>query len=727
MTSATVPLRLALVGNPNSGKTTVFNALTGARHKVANYPGVTVERREGRLSDDDGTEILLLDLPGTYSLSAHSEDERIACQAVLAENPDVVIAVVDASNLARNLYLAVQLMELGVRMVIALNMVDALEAQGGRIEAAVLERALALPVVPTVGPKRIGTRQVVEQAKRIAKLPKPLPLQVDYGFEAEREIGKLTKAVEADGQLVGDRTARWTAIQLLSRDEATMAFVRESARDARAVLDATTRAAHAIEEAADVDIDVLLIGRRYALADTLVAQALHYGPDQIKPWSEKIDSVVTHRLLGLPIFLAILWGIFQIVFNLGQYPMDWITTLFEWGGDLAGRVLPTGMGRSIVQEALFGGVASVLVFLPQILLLFFCIGLLEDSGYMARAAFLIDRLMRRLGLHGKSLIPLLIGFGCNIPGIMAARTLDNRRDRLVTILVSPLMNCSARLTVHTLLAAAFFTPVVAGQVLFSIYMIGAGLAIGCALLFRKTLFRGLSSPFLMEMPPYRMPSPRSIFLQMADRAGAYLKKAGTILLLFSVIIWFLCHFPRADAKYYLADGTPTAEAIHRSAAGRIGGWIAPLLKPIGLDNWKIGIALVAGTVAKEMIVATLGTAYSAEDGGDPKAHTADAKAGADAQTGPDPRAGAEARTGVDDEDNALRRQLQADPTMNPLRGYVLMIFVLLYIPCITTMAILKRETNSWRWPLFTIGYISALAYVLCLIVYHGGRALGLGV
>jgi len=706
MSSTTAPLRLALVGNPNSGKTTVFNALTGARHKVANYPGVTVERREGRLRADSGSDVLLLDLPGTYSLSAHSEDERVACQAVLAEHPDVVVAVVDASNLARNLYLVVQLMELGVRLVVALNMVDAVEAQGGRVDATTLERALDIPVVPTVGTKRIGTADVLARAEQMARRSKPLPLQVDYGVETEQEILRLSRVIETDPALLGERTARWIALQLLGRDEATLAFVQETAKDSRAILDATETAARAIEEATGTDIDVLLIGRRYALADQLVSQAMHAAELPVKPWSERLDSVLTHRVLGLPIFLLILWGIFQIVFTLGQYPMDWIDAAFAWGGEMTGRLLPTGIVQSVIQEALFGGVAAVLVFLPQILLLFFCIGLLEDSGYMARAAFLIDRLMRRLGLHGKSLIPLLVGFGCNIPGIMAARTLDNRRDRLVTILVSPLMNCSARLTVHTLLAAAFFAPAVAGQVLFSIYLIGAVLAIGCALLFRKTLFRGLSSPFLMEIPPYRVPSIRSIFLQMADRSGAYLKKAGTILLAFSVGIWVLCHFPRADAKHYRPDGQPTAEAIRQSFAGQIGGLIAPLLKPIGLDNWKIGIALVAGTAAKEMIVATLGTAYSAEDAGDATAHTPE--------------------RGADEETTVLRRHLQADPRMNPLRGYVLMVFVLLYIPCITTMAIVRRETNSWRWPLFTIAYVTTLAYVLCLIIYHGGVALGLG-
>jgi ferrous iron transport protein B len=710
MTNRSV-LRLALVGNPNSGKTTLFNALTGARQKVANYPGVTVERREGRIVREGHPDIVVLDLPGTYSLCAHSEDEKVACEAVLIEHPDVVVAVVDATNLTRNLYLVIQLLELGVRLVVALNMVDAAQAQGGRVDAAVLERNLGVPVVPTIGPRRIGITELIQRVEELARTPKPIPLQLDYGLEAEKHIEALTRKLESEGKGVWNSPERWVALQLLGRDEATLSALSERSAHAPAIIEALEQSAAALQRETGADVDTLLIGGRYRLAEKMAMAVIHRGEGTIPPFTDRLDSVLTHRFLGLPIFLVILWAIFQITFYFGQFPMDWIDTGFSWLGERVGGMLPPGIWSSLIGEALFGGVAAVLVFLPQILLLFFCIGLLEDSGYMARAAFLIDRLMRRLGLHGKSLIPLLLGFGCNIPGIMATRTLDNPRDRLVTILVSPLMNCSARLTVHTLLAAAFFSPRAAGQALFSIYLLGGLLAIGSALVFRRTLFRGVSSPFLMEMPPYRLPNPQSIGLQMWDRAGKYLKKAGTILLAFSVLIWVATHYPRADSALYSEDGRPTADAIRHSAAGRFGEWLAPVLRPIGLDNWRIAVALVAGTAAKEVIIATLGTVYSAEEVAEVSAASS-----TDANVGAEP-----------EKSTALRRQLAADPTLNPLRGYVLMVFVLLYLPCITTMVIVRRETNTWRWPVFMLVYMTSLAYIFSLAAYHGGRWLGFGI
>lgn len=705
--------RLALIGNPNCGKTTIFNGLTGSRQKVANYPGVTVERREGRARRPGGREWAVLDLPGTYSLIAHSADERIACEAVLIERPDVVIAVVDATNLARNLYLVLQLLELGAPMVVALNMSDAAEAAGLRIDAAALEEALGVPVVPTVGPTREGFGELLDRAEELlerggasdspgASAPRKR-FHLDYGPEIEKPLAALTARIEAGAgleSLRGERPPRWLALQLLGGDEATLALLRERAADPAAVFEAAQRAAQAIEEATQEDLDVALIGQRYKAADAIVARVMTRAATPARGLSERLDAVFTHRWLGLPIFLFLLWLVFQATFTIGAYPMDWVDAAFSWLGERLSAGLPAGLARSIVRDAVFGGVGGVLVFVPQILLLFFFMGLLEDSGYMARGAFLVDRLMRKLGLHGKSLIPLLLGFGCNIPGIMAARTLDTRRDRLVTILVSPMMNCSARLVVHTLLAAAFFPPRAAGHALFAIYLLGSLLAVGTAVLLRRTLFRGAPSPFVMEMPPYRFPSLRSVAAQMTERAAMYLKKAGTILLVFSILIWALCQFPRSEASHYDAEGRPTAEALRRSAAGRAGEAVAPALRPLGLDDWKIAIALMTGVVAKEVVVSSLGTVYSASD------------------------ADLEAMTGEDD--TALRERLAADPAMNPLRAFTLMVFVLLYVPCITTMAIMRRETNSWKWPVFSIVYLTSLAYLLSLLVFQVGRLLGWG-
>jgi len=765
--------RLALLGNPNSGKTTVFNGLTGARRKVANYPGVTVERYEGRAQSSpspspggrEGHEWIVLDLPGTYSLSAHTDDERIACRAVIDERADVVVAVADAANLERNLYLILQLREMGARLVVALNMIDTLERRGGRIDIPALEKAIEAPVIPTVGPRRKGLPELLDRAAGVLDAPAPAPpLRIEYGAVIEAAVARIEKAIAADtglSEAIRERglPVRWAALQLLGRDEAAASIVRESASAPESLFCEIERAIEAIQQASGQDIDVLLIGRRYAIAREITARVLTCCSGQIASRSDRIDAVLTHKLAGLPIFLLILWAIFQITFTIGHYPMDWIDAGFGWLGETVTGWMPQGMIRAAIHDAVFGGVAGVLVFLPQILLLFFCLGLLEDSGYMARAAFLIDRLMRKIGLHGKSLVPLLLGFGCNIPAIMATRSLENRRDRLVTILISPMMNCSARLTVHTLLAAAFFSPAAAGHALFSIYVLGALLAIASALLFRKTIFRGEPAPFVMEMPPYRVPAVRGILLQMFERAFEYLKKAGTVLLLFSIVIWALCHFPSSSQVAQTSSSVSAsadqvgqtsrsasfsedeeesteAQALRRSFAGRLGETLAPLMRPLGLDNWKITVALISGIAAKEVIVATLGTVYSAQERADEALPPQAADSSSQLTThNPQlathnsqlanhnsPAAPADAES-----DTILRSRLAADPSLNPLRGYALMIFVLLYVPCITTMAVVRRETSSWRWPLIGIGYNTALAYLAALFVYQVGRLLGLGI
>ncbi|KYZ76246.1 ferrous iron transporter B [Anaerosporomusa subterranea] len=662
-------LTVALAGNPNCGKTTLFNNLTGARQKVGNYPGVTVEKREGFCHCRIGEPLRVIDLPGTYSLTAYSEDERVARRYIVRENPDVVANVVDASNLERNLYLTVQLLELERPSVLVLNMTDVADSRGIRVNDKILTDRLGVSVERTVGSRNLGTDELA--AALACSVCRPAqPFTLDYGPEVENAIAVLQGRLSANKL---EYPARWTAIKLLENDAEIVELV-STLPDGQSMLALAGNLRADLEQATGIDPEMLIANQRYGFVQTLILSAMAADDSDMKTTSDRIDAVLTHRIFGLPIFFGLMWLLFTMVFTFGEYPQTMIEDGFAWLGEFIGATLPDGGLKSLLVEGVIGGVGGVVVFLPNILLLFLGISILEDSGYMARAAFLMDRVMRSAGLHGKSFIPLLLGFGCNVPAIMGARTLDNPRDRLVTILVTPLMSCSARLPVYTVLIAAFFNDAIAGAVLFSIYFLGIVMAIVMAKLFRSVLFPGESEPFVMEMPPYHLPSVRSTLLHMWERAILYLKKAGTIILAVSVLVWFLTNYPGA--------------APEESYAGIIGHFFEPVLTPLGFD-WRIAVSLFAGFTAKEVLVSTLGTIYAIGANGD---------------------------TAM-----SLTQALAADPMFSPVTAYALMVFVLLYAPCLPTVAVIRRETNSWKWAGFSVIYPTLLAWVMAYAVVQIGR------
>lgn len=670
--SALAAVTVALAGNPNCGKTTLFNNLTGARQKVGNYPGVTVEKREGYCHCRIGAPLRVVDLPGTYSLTAYSEDERVARRYIVRDEPDVVANVVDASNLERNLYLTVQLLELGRPTVLVLNMTDVAKSRGIIIRDEVLSRELGIPVQRTVGSRNKGTDELAQSLTCSVCRP-GAPFKLDYGPQMEASIAELSKKLS---EIPIEFPVRFAAMKLIENDQEIVELIRQTPAGS-AVLQTAERLRREIEAETGSEPEMLITNQRYAFVHGLLASAVSTAGENEETTSDRIDAVLTHRVFGLPIFFGLMWLLFTLVFTLGEYPQTLLEDAFAQLGEIIGALLPDGGLKSLLVEGVIGGVGGVVVFLPNILLLFLGISLLEDSGYMARAAFLMDRVMRSAGLHGKSFIPLLLGFGCNVPAIMGTRTLDNPRDRLVTILVSPLMSCSARLPVYAVLISAFFDDRIAGAVLFSIYFLGIVMAIVMAKLFRSVLFPGVSEPFVMEMPPYRLPSAKSTLIHMWERALLYLKKAGTIILAVSVLVWFLTNYPGAEPE--------------TSYAGTIGRMLEPMLLPLGFD-WKIGVSLLAGFSAKEVLVSTLGTIYTIGDGTDAVL--------------------------------TLTQALAADPSFSPLTAYALMVFVLLYAPCLATVAVIRRETNSWKWAGFSIIYPTILAWLMSYAVIQIGHLLG---
>jgi len=701
-------ITIALAGNPNSGKTTIFNNLTGSRQHVGNYPGVTVERKEGYLKYRD-YEVKVIDLPGTYSLTAYSPDEVVARNVIIYDKPDLIVNVVDASNIERNLYLTAQLKELEIPIILVLNMIDVAEANGLKFDYNLLSNLIGLPIVKTIGTKNQGTEsilnsviQVIEGRLNVGERP------IKYNPHIETEITRIQNLLLFCNQddkgkklekLFPLRLARWIAIKLLENDREVRQKI-STLPDAAIILKQVNKSRAALIKQSNDDPEMLIVDGRYAFIRGACQEALTYTQMDRITLTEKIDKILLNRVVGLPIFLAIMWMLFQLTFTLGAPPMNWLEAGFSFLGNLAEEFLPDGLIKSLIIDGIISGVGGVVTFLPNIVLLFLGIALLEGTGYMARAAFLMDKIMHKVGLHGKSFVPMLTGFGCNVPAIMATRTLENENDRLVTMLITPLMSCGARLPVYTLLTTAFFPVEMAGNILFSIYLIGIILAIGMAKLFRTFLLPGKSEAFVMELPSYKLPTLKSVLLQMWERAWLYLKKAGTIILAASIVIWALFTFPSVD-KMGNEFATPSMQ-MENSYAGQIGKTVEPVIKPLGLD-WRSGIALIAGFSAKEVVVSTLGTLYSMEnidslEEGD-KYHAL----------------------------QSFAEKAREKSGYTPLNAYVLMLFTLIYVPCMATVAVFKKETNSWKWPAFMVGYTTILAWIVCFVVYQGGRWLGIGV
>ncbi len=700
-------LNVALAGNPNSGKTSVFNALTGLRHKVGNYPGVTVEHVVGSFQLD-GRDALVTDLPGAYSLSARSEDERIARDVLLGHEPgvarpDILVIVVDASTLVRNLYFTTQLLETGVPTVVALNMIDVAEKAGRPVDAPALEAALGVPVVPVIARTGEGIddlRAALPNA-RVASQHMQLPDAADAAMDA-------VVTVLASAAIVPGGSERSEALRLLTDADLDDPIIEQGGAPLR---DAVVAGRDAME-AAGLDREALEAEHRYAFcmaaAKDVLTKPVQEGPGA----SERADRVLTHPVLGPVIFLVLMALIFQAVYEWAGPFMD----LIEEGVGLVSGWVAGALGPGMLTDLLVGGVitgiGNVIIFLPQICILFLLLTILEDLGYLARAAFLIDRLMKGFGLQGKAFVPLMSSFACAIPGIMAARTIESRRDRMVTILVAPLMSCSARLPVYALMIGAFIPPAYQGLTLLGMYLLSIGVALVAAWVLRKTMFRGESSSFLLELPSYKLPTIGSVLRTVWMRGKVFVKEAGTIILAISIILWVLAYFPRNEAIAVQADmriaaGEPEEEVelwrqaaqSEQSYAGRMGKAIEPVIEPLGFD-WKIGVGLVASFAAREVLVSSLGIVYGVGE--------------------------------ADEESIPLRERLQADtkpdgsPSFTWLTALSLMVFFVLASQCMSTLAIVKRETNSWRWPIFMFTYMTILAYVGSLIVYQGGRALGWG-
>ncbi|MBF0490361.1 MAG: ferrous iron transport protein B [Candidatus Omnitrophica bacterium] len=678
---------VGLCGNPNAGKTCIFNALTGSHQHVGNYAGVTVEQKEGTVHYG-GYEIKVVDLPGTYSLTAYSIEEVVARDFILRE-PDVVINIIDSTNLERNLYLTTQLIELGARAVIALNMNDEAEHKGIMIDKKKLGELLGMPIVPTVGNRGQGMKELLGEVVAVYENKAPLSrhIHVQYGAEVEEEIQKIQTEIRKDSASVDNLSTRWLSVKLLERDNEIIKEVIATSANQEAILKQVKKSQTHIETILNDESETILADARYGFVKGVLAETYsHRAIDRVE-LSDRIDKVLTNRWLGIPILLGFLWGMFQATFTLGAYPKDLIDKVVTQFSVFVSGAMPAGLLKSLVVDGIISGVGGVVGFLPNImiLLLFFFISLFEDTGCMARAAFIMDKVMHPFGLHGKSFIPMIMGFGCNTSAMMGTRTLENKTDRLLTILINPLISCSARLPVYILLAGAFFGKN-AGNVIFGIYLTGIVLAILMGQLFRKTLFKGDAAPFVMELPPYRMPSMKSILIHMWEKGSIFLKKMGGIILAASIVIWFATAFPKATN----APGQPPVDQIEQSYAGQAGKWLEPVLKPLGF-NWKGGVALITGVAAKEIVVSTFGVLYHAED-----------------------QAGAESES--------LRNALRQD--MTPLAALSFMLFTLIYIPCASALATMYRELGSAKWTLFGIGYSLTLAWLMSFVVFQGGRLLG---
>ncbi|MEJ2232312.1 MAG: ferrous iron transport protein B [Syntrophobacterales bacterium] len=722
-------ITIALTGNPNSGKTTIFNNLTGTRQHVGNWPGVTVEKKMGTVIHN-GHRLQVVDLPGTYSLTAYSIEEIVARRFLVDLKPDVVVDIVDASNLERNLYLATQLIEMGVKLILALNMADVAEARGHEIDAESLGTLLGVPVVFTIGTKNQGMKELLDKVLEVVEDRDTVSrhIHISYGHELEKEIKKIQDVIWRDPS-VGERfSTRWLAVKLLENDAAVQERVGALGEIGKEILAQAAASRERLAEFYKDDAEMVLTEQRYGFIGGALKEVLRVSAKSKLDLSRQVDLFLTNRILGFPVFIFFIWAMFQLTFTVGAYPMEWIDAGVGWLGTVVSALLPAGLLHDLVVDGIIAGVGSVIIFLPNILILFFCIAVFEDTGYLARAAFIMDRVMHVIGLHGKSFIPLLMGFGCNAPAIMATRTLESERDRLLSILINPLISCSARLPVYILLAGTFFGAS-AGNVIFSIYALGIALAIAMGKLFSVTLFRGDIAPFVMELPPYRAPTLKSLFIHMWDRSQIFLRKMSGVILVGSILVWVLSSFPRspdlprgqavereatsasqervltvAESRQPVLPSMPEdnlkssdlnneTARLEASFLGRLGHFIQPIFAPLGFD-WRTSVAVLTGFVAKEIVVSTLGVLYAA---------------GAD----------------VNEESEALRRSLRASG-MTPLGAYTLMAFVLIYIPCLATVAVIRRETNSWKWTGFSIGYSLALAWMVSFLIYQGGRIIGLG-
>lgn len=707
-------INVALVGNPNCGKTSLFNIASGAHEHVGNYSGVTVDAKEG-FFEFQGYHFRLVDLPGTYSLSAYSPEEIYVRRHIIDETPDIIINVVDASNLERNLYLTTQLIDMNVRMVIALNMYDELEASGNTLDYHTLGGLFGVPMVPTVCRTGRGVDQlfhtligiyegsdfldkrgrvkadVMDDLKQWHQQYVPdhdfgsnleegsqanfyRHIHINHGPELERSIEAVKRAIGRNEHIRHKYSTRFLAIKLLENDK-ELADMVQALPNGEEIMTIARREEERLRKVLNEESEQAITDAKYGFITGALKETFTDNHQDTEQTTRVIDSIVTHRIWGYPIFFLFLYLMFQGTFVLGEYPMQAIEWMVDQIGSLLREYMPAGPLKDMLVDGIVGGVGGVIVFLPNILILYFCISIMEDSGYMARAAFIMDKIMHKMGLHGKSFIPLIMGFGCNVPAVLASRTIENRKSRLITMLINPLMSCSARLPVYLLLVGAFF-PHQASLVLLVIYATGILLAVLMARIFSRFLVQGDDTPFVMELPPYRMPTYRTILRHTWEKGWQYLRKMGGVILIASMVIWALGYFPRG------AEGCSVAEQQAGSYIGQIGRLMEPVLRPIGCD-WKLGIGLLSGVGAKELVVSTLGVLYA---------------------------------TPEDAEGAALSSRI----AITPLSAFCYMLFVLIYFPCIATLAAIRQESGSWKWAIFAALYTTGLAWIVTFIVYQVG-------
>jgi ferrous iron transport protein B len=714
-------IKVALVGNPNAGKTSLFNIASGAHEHVGNYGGVTVDSKEGKFKHG-GYVFRIVDLPGTYSLSAYTPEELYVRKHIVEDRPDVIINIVAASNLERNLYLTTELIDMEAPVVIALNMYDELQDAGSEFDYQALSKMIGIPMVPTVAKSGVGIEDLFDAVIRVYENKEPVVKRVHvyYGNTVENAISKLKILLEKQTNNTLLFPRRYIAVKLIEKDEEIEKYVSTLANEDKllALRDSEVKN---IEETLKEDTESVLTNARYGFVAGGLKQTLKEKTNE-SDITRIIDAAVTNKYIGFPLFFFFMWVMFECTFRLGGYPMEWIESGVTHIGNLVRGIMPDGMLKDLVVDGIIGGVGGVIVFLPNILILYAFISFMEDSGYMARAAFIMDKVMHKMGLHGKSFIPLVMGFGCNVPAILATRTIESRNSRMVTMLVNPFMSCSARLPVYLLFVGVFFKSY-ASLVLFGLYFTGILLAVISARLFKKFLFPKEDTPFVMELPPYRMPTLKAVTIHMWDKSQQYLKKMGGVILIASVIIWFLGYFPQDKEREALFNAKAASvelqyenqvagedwkneqiEAIEdqrniahqeNSYIGRVGKAIEPVMRPLGFD-WKISVSLLSGMAAKEVVVSTLGVLYT---GNSDNQETLEAR---------------------------LLSETKADsgtPAFTPLVVVSLLLFVLIYFPCVATIAAIKEESGSWKWGVFSVIYTTLLAWIVSFVVYQIGNML----
>ncbi len=685
-------INVALVGNPNCGKTSFFNFASGAHERVGNYSGVTVDAKEG-VAEYKGYRFNLVDLPGTYSLSAYSPEELYVRKQIVEKTPDVIINVIDASNLERNLYLTTQLIDMNLTVVGALNMYDELEARGDKLDTHVLGQLMGFPMVPTVFRNGRGVNDLFQTVIQVYegkfKHHEVRHIHINHGSCIEQGISEIQKFLKADDALRQRFSTRYLAIKLLENDKEAENIVGEL-KNGRQIIEARNRAAAAIKEELKEDSETAIMDAKYGF----IHGALHEtGFEEGKNkdtylMTHALDAIITHKWLGFPLFFFFLFLMFEATFTLGQYPMDWIDAGVGLLSEGVSNLLPDGPVKDMIVDGAIAGVGAVIVFLPQILILYTFISFMEDSGYMARAAFIMDKLMHKMGVHGKSFIPLIMGFGCNVPAVMATRTIESRRSRLITMLVLPLMSCSARLPIYIMIVGTFFAVKYQSAIMIALYAIGIVLAVVMSRIFSQYVVKGEDTPFVMELPPYRFPTWKAIARHTWEKGKQYLKKMGGIILVASIIVWALGYFPHNDTL-------SRQEQQEQSFIGHIGKAIEPAFRLQGFD-WKLDVSLIAGVGAKEIVASTMGVLYANDE------EVADDSLGDQTQRYAN-----------------LRQQMEADG-ITPLIALAYLLFVLIYFPCIATIAAIKGETGSWRWAVFAAVYTTVLAWVVSALVFQVG-------